>query len=163
MAQHLPTFQDLINFLGNIDLSRTTFVGLGNPDRCDDGAGLWFLSRLQATDELAGSHFIHAERTPENHLHQIAELQPDLVVFIDAAHWGGEPGEIAGIFPDEISFAGMSTHSYSLSIVESYLKSQMPVECKFVAIEPWSFELISELSAPVHETLEHFFTISSSV
>jgi len=132
-------------------------VGLGNSRRGDDGAGLILFHRLKKAPALAGIGFIRAEVNPENHLQEILDGGAELVVFIDAARFGGRPGEIAWIDEDRIEAAGISTHAFSIRTVTSYLRLHRPIAFKILAVEPGNTALGAALSPAVRLGMEAFF------
>lgn len=155
----INTIQDLLVGLGECDVSRLGFVGLGNRDRGDDAAGLVLLSYLQKVPDLAGAHFIEAGRTPENHLQHILNLQPELVIFLDAVRWGGGPGELTWLAPAQIETAGMSTHAYSIRLIEQYLQSHQSVQVKYLGIQPVSTELGEAISDSVSMRIQELLRV----
>ncbi len=153
-SQPVNTLQDLIDGLGECEADQLVFVGLGNRDRGDDAAGLVLLSQLQEVPDLAGAHFINAGRTPENYLQHLLNLQPELVIFLDAVRWGGEPGEVTWLSPAQIETAGMSTHTYSIRMIEQYLQAQRPMEVKYLGIQPVSTGLGEPISDEVSSRIQ---------
>ena len=134
------------------------FVGLGNSRRGDDAAGLVLFHRLRKAPALAGIGFIRADANPENHLQEILDSGAELVVFIDAARFGGRPGEIAWIDEDRVDSAGISTHAFSIRTVMGYLRLHRPVAFKILAVEPGSTTLGASLSPAVRLGVEAFFS-----
>lgn len=133
------------------------FVGLGNPYRGDDAAGLILFDRLRSSPDLAGARFIRAEASPENHLQEILDGGAGLVVFIDAARFGGRPGDIAWIDEDRIDPAGISTHAFSLRAVTGFLRLHRPFAFKALAVQPASTAFGADLSPAVRRGVEAFF------
>lgn len=147
------------NFLDSLDITpaKIVFVGLGNPARSDDAAGLLFLERLSKQPELASAHFIAAGTNPENYLEKILQAEPQLVVFIDAVDGPRPPGEIFWIDPDELDDAGMSTHAFSLRMIERYLLANVPLEVRYLGIQTATTRVGSGLSDSVRKSLDAFF------
>ena len=85
---------DLRTDLQGFPRQRIIFVGLGNPLRGDDSAGLELLDLVRLSGFFPGAGFLAAGTNPENFLEQIASAEPDLVVFMDACNFGGRTGEI---------------------------------------------------------------------
>jgi len=110
-------FMDLQNDLSRYKPGRIVIVGLGNPQRGDDAAGLALLQQFNRFS-LPGTLLIAAGTTPENCLQQILSADPNLVVFLDACRFGGDPGDIRWLDPGEIEDAGISTHAYSITVIE---------------------------------------------
>jgi hydrogenase 3 maturation protease len=85
---------------------RFVVVGVGNPLRGDDGVGSWTARRCEDA--------IDAETVPENFLGVILARRPDLVLFVDAAEIGGEPGSLALAPAGDLAARVPSTHAPSL-------------------------------------------------
>ena len=133
------------------------FVGLGNEYRGDDAVGLVFLDRLKDSKAFPDAHFIRAGTNPENYLQEILSYHPKLVVFIDAARWSGEPGEMRWLEPKQIRNLKISTHAYSLELVEEFLKAHEKMEFRYFGSQPLSTEVGEKLSAILKKKLEKFF------
>ena len=134
------------------------FVGLGNEARGDDAAGLFFLNELENCAEFKDSAFIEARTNPENHLEQIIKHEPGLVVFIDAAHMGAAPGEMAWIDESRLDAARISTHAFNIGMVERYLKTSLPMEVKYFGIQPATTTMGQPVSDAVMRGLCMFFS-----
>jgi hydrogenase 3 maturation protease len=147
----------LINELSKYDTDRIVFVGLGNELREDDGAGLELTKRIKSKKEFHKSHFIIAGRNPENHLQAILNYNPQIVIFIDAAEWNGNPGEIKKFNEDEISQTDFSTHTFSIKMIKEYLLNHQQMNFMFLGIQPFSTSFRQGLSDSVKIKLEAFF------
>jgi len=132
-------------------------VGLGNPYRGDDAAGLILFDRLKNSPALMGARFIRAEANPENHLQEILDGGAGLVVFIDAARFGGRPGEIVWVEEDRIDSASVSTHAFSLRAVIDFLRLHRPFGFKVLAIQSGATGFGAALSPAVRLGVETFF------
>lgn len=133
------------------------FAGLGNENRGDDAAGLIFCNRLKKTGSFKGAHFVLAGTNPENHLDEIIGYSPELVVFIDAARFGGKPGDIKWLESADIKRNRISTHAFSMEMVEKYLFAHQPMQFKYLGIEPLATEPYSEISPQVLAAVDNFF------
>lgn len=150
-------FTHLTDELSNYDKDRIVFVGLGNELRADDGAGLKLTERLKSKNEFSNSHFILAGRNPENHLQEILNQNPQIVIFIDAAEWNGNPGEIKIFNDDEISQTEFSTHTFSITMIKDFLLNHQQMDFMFLGIQPLSTSFNEGLSEPIRIQLEKFF------
>ncbi|MDZ7371372.1 MAG: hypothetical protein ONB12_09400, partial [candidate division KSB1 bacterium] len=79
------------------------------------------------------------------------------VVFIDAVDSPRPPGEIFWIAPDELDGAGMSTHAFSLRMIERYLLAHVPLEVRYLGIQAATTRVGSGLSDSVMKSLDAFF------
>jgi hydrogenase 3 maturation protease len=132
------------------------FVGLGNRWRGDDGVGLLLVEQLQLSPRLAGAHFILAGTTPENYLQQILDCHARLVIFIDAARFGGAPGQLTWRISDQIDSIGLSTHAFSIKLVEQYLYAGQSLEFKYLLIQPEQTSFGEGLSNAMQQALRNF-------
>ncbi len=133
------------------------FVGLGNPHRGDDAAGLYFLRLLRRQPCFEGARFIEAQTNPENHLQEIIDCDPAAVVFIDAAHLGRPAGEISFIEGSLLDSAAISTHAFSIRIIEAYLKAVAAPEVLYIGIQPLQTRPGSPMSTVVRSSIEKLF------
>lgn len=133
------------------------FVAVGNEYRGDDAAGLLFLDKLKEMDLYHGAGLLKVFTNPENYLQQILDSPARVVVFIDAARFGGEPGEIRWLENSAIDSLGISTHAYSLQLVEKYLLNHRQFTFKYLGIEPLRTEVGDHLSSQVLTGIAVFF------
>jgi hydrogenase 3 maturation protease len=125
---------------------RVVIVCIGNELRGDDAVGPYVAGLL----EPAGSvKVVDCGETPENYLGVIADFRPEKLVIIDAAYFGGSPGEIKVVKKSDIGGGGASTHDAILTLFADYIEARTGAETFFVAIQPENSELGSGLSPAV--------------
>lgn len=154
----LMNFKDFAKELSSYNPENLIFVGLGNELCGDDAAGLVFLDKLEEFPDFAGSCFITARTNPENYLQKILDSKGRVVVFIDAARSGGKPGAISWIDPHHIDRLSISTHAFSLKMVELYLMNNRRFIFKYLGIEPLSTNKGDHLSSKILTHITAFFT-----
>jgi len=93
--------------LSGVSADRVVILCVGNADRGDDGFGPAVAARLRG--RLCVPVF-DAGTVPENDLPRIASRRPELVVIVDAVHWGGAPGELRWLDPAGLREDDVSTH-----------------------------------------------------
>lgn len=142
--------------LGEVDSSKVAIVGLGNEHRGDDSAGIIFLNLLKSNPLLNKATFINAGTNPENYLELILTCKPELVIFIDASRFGGQPGEIKFLDPDELNSISISTHSFSIKMIEEYLYISRKMKFLYIGIQPLSTDFGAELSEEVSAGIKNF-------
>ena len=125
---------------------RVVVACIGNELRGDDGAGPFIAGLLEPTDRLT---VVDCGETPENYLGVIARHNPEKVLIVDAAYFGGRPGEVRVVKKSEIVGGGASTHDAILTLFADYLEAQTGAEAFFVAIQPKSSQVGSGLSPEV--------------
>ena len=151
-------FEDFVKELSPYNPADLIFIGLGNELCGDDAAGLVFLDKLEELPDFAGSCFITARTNPENYLQKILDSGGRVVIFIDAARSGGKPGEISWIDPNQIDHLSISTHAFSLKMVEQYLVNNRRFIFRYLGIEPLSTNKGDHLSSRVLTQITVFFT-----
>ena len=98
---------------------RPVFVGLGNIDRADDGLGIVIAQRLKTL----GYQGVVAEDEWEKLVSHVSKEGEVPIVFVDAADFGGEPGEV-GIFPlSSVKANHVTTHRAVLDFYGQILNS----------------------------------------
>jgi len=153
----MMNFKKLQKEIDSISYQNIIFIGLGNPIRGDDGAGLELIEQLEKRHTFQGAHFIKGHTTPENYLVKITQQNPELVVFVDTARMNKKPGDISEIQSDLIDSKGFSTHTYSMKLIEDYLTSNGVSKIKYIGIEPKTTEISNTISAEVQEGINRFF------
>ena len=148
---------DWINRL-DMDPASLAVIGLGNPDRADDGIG------LAVADALAVDfpHRVFSEsQRPADGLVMAMIGRPDIahVLFIDAADFKGEPGGVRLFDPDEIhAFRGaLSTHQTPMTVLIQLLEAHgkrpwiLGVQPASLALERGFSPLIGHIKDPLIE------------
>jgi hydrogenase maturation protease len=149
----------LIKILSNYNSGKIIFIGLGNRIRGDDWAGILFLRKLKTSEHFIDSLFIEAGICPENYITSILEFNPRVIVFIDAAYCSCIPGEINIIDPAVIDQSGISTHTYSVRLIEKYIRCQGNVKFFYLGITPLHTNTGRGISSTVVEGINNFFKI----
>jgi hydrogenase 3 maturation protease len=151
-------FTQLLNRLSKYRNDKIVFVGLGNEVRGDDLAGLVFIDALKTKTVFNKSKFITAGKNPENYLQEILISNPEVVVFIDAADWGGEPGDISFLDSDSIAGGDFSTHAYSIKLIEEFLLLNRRIDIVYIGIQTKSTNFRKGMSLQVYYSIKEFFT-----
>jgi len=129
---------------------RVLFIGVGNPDRGDDGVGPFVINELLS----AGfTNALDVGTVPENFTGKIIQYQPDTVIIIDAVSFGGTPGSWKLFSPEDCSDIGFSTHTASLQLFASYLKQRIPVTVYLLGVQPETIQFQTGLSPQVEKSL----------
>jgi hydrogenase 3 maturation protease len=126
-------------------------LGFGNRLWRDDGAGSVLAERL-ADSQPAASVF-DGGMVPENHLERIAKATPDTVLLVDAADFGGQPGDVRCFTGDELALVGLSTHAGSPRMLAAYLEARTGAAVTLLAIQPGDVSSGHELSGPVEAAI----------
>jgi hydrogenase 3 maturation protease len=148
---------------------RTAVLGVGSELNGDDAAGLLaarYLSRRitnfqiknRGAENKAGISvglvqlFVYeAGRAPENFSGPIRKIEPEIILFVDAADMGLPVGAVRWVKREEITGFGGSTHLTPLVILADYFSSEMGCDCYFIGIQPESVEFDHKINLSVRE------------
>ncbi len=139
-----PLEAALRSFVG----SRPAVICVGNILRGDDGFGPAVAARLD------GDRVFDAGAVPENALPKVEALAPEAVIFVDAAEFGGAPGELRFILPEELAAGDFSTHAAPLALSADYLGRACGARSALLAAQPGTTKLGSVMSVPVARAVE---------
>ena len=129
---------------------RVCILGFGNRMWRDDGVGSCIAEALQDCPNLDS---VDGGFVPENHLEVVASKNPDTILMIDAADFGGTPGETRLLQPGDVAVAGISTHAGSPQMLGKYLEARTGARVALLAIQPKDTSEGTELSPEVSATL----------
>jgi len=150
-------FRQFCSDLSGFRPEEIVFIGLGNHRRGDDAAGLFFTEELRQQKYFENANFILAGTNPENYLQAILDCKARLALFIDIAHEYDPPGALGWLPGDRIESAGISTHAFSISVIEKYIRAQKGPDVRYFVIKPDNCELDKPLSEFVKKNIKDFF------
>jgi len=135
---------------------RVVILGCGSLFRGDDAAGSLIAMRLEDINDRADSKAcsLIGDVAPENQTGAIKQLDPDLVLIIDAVDMGLDPGEARVISPDTIGGVSFSTHMLPLPIMLDYLSRELGCRILLLGIQVASLEFMASMTAEVAKTVE---------
>lgn len=125
-------------------------LGFGNRLWRDDGAGSHLAETL---GDCPGVTAVDGGAVPENHLEQVVRAGPGCVLLVDAADFGGRPGEARLLEPSALARAGLSTHAGSAHMLARYLAARTGAPVAVLAIQPADCSAGDGLSPPVAEAV----------
>lgn len=124
--------------------------------RGDDAAGP-MLAKMLEQNPIPGWMCIDGGQTPEDDLAVIRRMQPDVLLLVDAAQMGREPGTIAVVDErDVVSDLLITTHSLPITFLLEDLKKS----CKqvvFLGIQPAQLEFMESLTPEVLRSVERIY------
>ena len=124
--------------------------------RGDDAAGP-MLAKMLEQNPIPGWTCIDGGQTPEDDLAVIRRMQPDVLLLVDAAQMGREPGTIAVVDErDVVSDLLITTHSLPIAFLLEDLKKS----CKqvvFLGIQPAQLEFMEPLTPEVLRSVERIY------
>ncbi len=123
--------------------------------RSDDAAGM-LVARALSQREYAADHvlIVEAGHAPENNTAELRRFAPNLVLLVDAADMGKDPGTVAWIAEDDIDGMSASTHSLPLSMLVKYLTLELGCKVRLLGIQLRSNEVGETVSAEVLQAVE---------
>lgn len=136
-------------------------ITIGNRFRSDDGVGPFIARQIKKSKKNV--IVINAEDKPENIIDRAIQLKPCKVVIIDAANFGGMPGEIRLIEKNNIPDTSLSTHSLSPNILAAIIEAGTGADVSFLGIQPKSVQLAKGLSKPVKRAAEKIISCIRSM
>jgi hydrogenase 3 maturation protease len=128
---------------------------VGNTLRADDAAGILAVRALSELHPFREDRLLilEAGHAPENQTGELRRFAPDLVLFIDAAEMGAEPGTIRCVPEENIGGMSASTHSLPLSMLACYLTLELGCKVILLGIQPASNEVGGTVSEPVSQAI----------
>jgi hydrogenase 3 maturation protease len=145
----MALMQGLREYFGE-DERRVVLVGVGNPMRGDDGVGVKIIERLQEMD-LTGVMLLNTETVPEAFTGKVESYEPTHVLLLDAANFGGLPGETRLIDSKHIGGHAISTHSLPLNIFISYIEKSLGITVLLLGIQPKNITFGEEMTPELAE------------
>ena len=136
---------------------KTLIITIGNTFRSDDGVGPFIAENLDGL--LDNFTLINAFDKPENIIDEAIEASPERTLIIDAANFGGLPGEIRIIPGEYIPNSTLTTHTFPIKIIAKMLEEDTGCELFFIGIQPKLLELGEGLSSEVVQTAEEIIKI----
>lgn len=129
---------------------RVAILGVGHRLRRDDAAGPEVCDRMRADLGLhPGVLVVDGGPAPENCIGLLRAFHPDLVVVIDAAQMGAEPGTVRWLSLTEAGRCGASTHTLPLPTFCRLIQGSLGCEVIIMGIEPGDTSFGEGLTPPV--------------
>jgi len=134
-----------------IEDKNVLLLGVGNRSRGDDGVGSFLIKRLQKKVKIP---MLDMGDVPESYISQIESSGANMVVIVDAADFGADPGEIALIEFSDIKKLGVSTRCANLEVLFRVIPKSKRPDLLLVAIQPGAESSVVGLSEPVRTSLD---------
>ena len=132
---------------------RVVLCGMGNTERGDDGFGIHLAQRLKG--KIKSTPIFDCGTAPENYLGPIVKAEPQVLLMVDAANLGAEPGHTHIIEEDDIASLGLSTHDASLKLFITYLKDSLDgLDIFLLGVQPKDITYGSGMSGELNAHLE---------
>lgn len=128
---------------------KTLIITVGNPFRKDDGIGP-YLAELLSKRLPSKVLLLNVYDRPEKAL-DFVDKSIGKIIIIDAADFGGRPGEIRVISEEEIFAMTLSTHNLPIPILYKALAEESGSTVLFVGIQPVDVSFGEGLSPQVEK------------
>ena len=136
----------LFQWAGNRSIA---VIGLGNRDRADDGFGLLVAERLKKRypDRVLSEENRHVEGIV---MELLEREEVEVVLFLDALHFGGAPGELKLFDADDADAItpAFSTHKVPITFLMQLLE-QHEKQPLLLGVQPEQIDLFGTLSIPI--------------
>ena len=129
---------------------RVCLLGIGNRYHHDDAIGPYLAEALESRPDY---DVIDAGIIPEDYIETTAQKHPDTILMVDATDFGGEPGEVRLLYPENVAYSGASTHAGSLRMLAEYMHARTHARVALLAVQPADVSDGKGLSPPVSKTL----------
>ena len=121
-------------------------VSIGNDLRGDDGVAPYILNQLKPSSKIS---LINAGEKIENHVEDIISTNPEKILFLDAADFGGKPGEMRLTTIDNISEYTLSTHRFPVKMAAGIIEQDTGIKIDFLIFQIKETALGSKMSDEV--------------
>ncbi|NMC53612.1 MAG: hydrogenase 3 maturation endopeptidase HyCI [Chloroflexi bacterium] len=142
---------------------RVAILGVGNELNGDDRAGVAVAEFLQAQIANPRVLVLNGGNAPENYVGKIIKFAPQIVLLIDAADLGEQPGAVRLVEWDETQGLSASTHSLPPSVMAKYLIAELGCQVLVLAIQAGSLELMQPLTPPVAQAVDEIVETLSQI
>jgi hydrogenase 3 maturation protease len=133
---------------------RVAVVGVGHELRGDDAAGVALARRLRESSVPGSCLVIEAGSVPENFVGPLRHFQPHLVILVDAAQMGAEPGTLRWLPTSMASVLLSSTHGLPLNLLASYLEAELGCDVNILGIQPEAMPVALDLTPAVRQAVD---------
>ncbi|EHR79499.1 hydrogenase maturation protease [Thermococcus litoralis DSM 5473] len=138
---------------------KVVVCGIGNDVRGDDAFGVYVVEMLKERVSNPKVVFLNCGEMPESYAGKIIRENPTHVVFVDAVHFEGKPGEIVLANPEGTLGEAFSTHKMPLKLLVSYLKEHINAKFILIGAQPKQTGLFVEMSEELKESAEKLVSI----
>ncbi len=126
---------------------RLAILGIGSELRSDDAVGVLAARRLIARLPMRENVLIlETGAVPESFTGPLRRFRPDLVLLVDAADLGREPGAIEVHAWQAAGGFSAETHALPVSVLAEYLNNQLDCQVLLLGIQPASLEFLGKMT-----------------
>ena len=127
----------VLRLCADVKSPRAAVVGIGSSLHGDDAAGVMIVRTLKQ-NAVGGERLllINASIALENVFGVLQCFAPDLVLIIDAAQMGLEPGKVSCIDPQNTTGFSFSTHTLPLQVFCEFVTTVIGSQVAILGIQP---------------------------
>lgn len=137
------------------------FVGIGNPLRGDDGIGVMIAAKLREVLRHERVKILVVEERVDLLPKELRSLKPAMLMFFDAADFGGKPGEIRLMSLRESAGKAISTHEIPLELMVKVSGVSSPTY--LLGVQVRSLEFGEGMSSPVKASGEKIVRVLQEI
>ncbi len=141
---------------------RVAIIGIGNELRGDDAIGLLAAEKMEKEIGKECKTLLLKTNAPENIVGTVSEFHPDIIIAVDAADYGGLPGDVRIIDP-KADERPNSTHSAPLGIFFEALKNASNAKAYLVGIQIKTNAFGEGISKEVMRSLDHAVSLGRMI
>lgn len=131
---------------------RSVIMGIGNDLNGDDGIGWYVVEKLRKSlVHQEGIHFIKVS-VPEDHVSEVRDFSPDVLIMIDSADFKGGPGDVRLVGEKEVAHTIGGTHTTPVTLFLKLLTEESEIfspKIVFIGIQPKQTNFGTPLSKEV--------------
>lgn len=143
---------------------RFAILGIGNDLKGDDGIGFYVIDRLKKGLGNDKNLLLVKTSVPENHIKEINDFTPGMLIIIDSADFKKSPGQIKSIKGYQISESFVSTHTTPLTVfLRLYQDQPFKKPLIVIGIQRKSNEFGQPMSRPVKKAGDNLAKLISGL
>lgn len=141
---------------------RVAILGMGNELNGDDAAGVLVaraliknMSREKSRRDFSLDHLYIADvgPSPEAFTGPLRRFRPDMVILVDAAELGEQPGTVRWLEWQSAEGMSASTHTLPPTVLSRFLVEQLNCRVMLLGIQPECLDFDAGVSAPVRAAI----------
>lgn len=136
-----------------IEHRKVVLMGVGNVLRGDDAFGITLAERIE--HEIGAKVFVTHD-LPEDYAVKAADVDPDIVLVLDAMDFGAEPGQLHLVAARDVPPTPGMTHRPSLEMMARFLELDAGADTWVLGVQPdlTRLDLGLPLSEPVTRAVD---------
>ncbi len=134
------------------------FFCIGNILKGDDGVGEYIYEKLNTNKNVFK---LNGGNAPVNYIGKVEKISPDIVIIIDCANSGKDPGDVIFAESSQIYSSPIDTHS---GLINEFIKIMDPSPKWYIlGIQPLSLSDVEKISNVVKKTADELIKLLNSI